>query len=118
MEDLLNETRAIQTRLPQRQKPQVTEEKAKIFAKLVLEEKVNAAIWLLDDDTSSRVLPVSAGVIKTLRHLHPDAKPSNDTMMLHGPFSHVNEIIFDEINANLVRKCATRTKGLHGSSEL
>ena len=44
MEDLLNETRTIQKRLPQRQKPQVTEEKAKIFAKLVLEEKVNAAI--------------------------------------------------------------------------
>ena len=27
---------------------------------------------------------------KTLRQKHPDAKPSNDTMMLHGPFSHVN----------------------------
>ena len=43
-------------RLPQRQKPQQTKEKAKIFAKLVLEGKVNAAIQLLDDDTSSGVL--------------------------------------------------------------
>ena len=43
-------------RLPQRQKPQQTEEKAKIFAELVLEVKVNAAIQLLDDNTSSRVL--------------------------------------------------------------
>ena len=40
-------------RLPQRQKRQQTKEKAKIFAKLVLEGKVNAAIQLLDDDTSS-----------------------------------------------------------------
>ena len=43
-------------RLPQRQKRQQTKEKAKIFAKLVLEGKVNAAIQLLDDDTSSGVL--------------------------------------------------------------
>ena len=55
---------------------------------------------------------------KTLRQKHPDAKPSNDTMMLHGPFIHVNEIIFDGINADLVRKCAIRTKGSHGPSGL
>ena len=39
-------------------------------------------------------------------------------MMLHGPFSHVNEIIFDGINANLMRKCTIRTKGLHEPSGL
>ena len=39
--------------------------KVKIFAKLVLEGKVNAAIRLLDDDSSSGVLPLSADVIKT-----------------------------------------------------
>ena len=94
------------------------EEKAKIFAKLVLKGKVNAAIRLLDDDTSSRIFPLSANVIKTLRSKHPDAKPSNDTMMLHGLFSHVNEMIFDGVNADLVRKYAIRTKGSHGPSGL
>ena len=79
VEGLLNEKRTIQKRLPQRQKPQTTEEKVKIFAKLVLEGKVNAAIRLLDDDSSSGVLPLSAEGIKTLRQKHPDAKPSNDT---------------------------------------
>ena len=39
-------------------------------------------------------------------------------MMLHGPFNHVNEIIFDGINAELVRKCAIRTKGFRGPSGL
>ena len=115
---LLNETRTIQKRLPQQQKPQSTEEKAKIFDKLVLEGKVNAAFRLLDDDTSNGVLPLSADVIRTLRQKHPDAKPSIDTTMLHGPFNHVNEIIFDGINADLVRKCAIRTKGSHGPSGL
>ena len=79
---------------------------------------VNAAIRLLDDDTNSGVLPFSANVIKTLRQKHPDAKPSNDTMMLHGSFKHVNEIIFDGVNTDLVRKCAIRTKGSHGPSGL
>ena len=45
--------------------------KAKIIAKLVLEVKVNAGIRLLNDDTSSRVLPLSADVIKKLRQNHP-----------------------------------------------
>ena len=44
VEGLLNETRTIQKRLPQLQKLQRTEEKAKIFAKLVLKGKVNAAV--------------------------------------------------------------------------
>ena len=114
----MNETRTIQKRLPQRQKPQSTEEKAKIFAKLVLEGKINAAIRLVDDDTSSRVLPLSAYMIKTLRQKNPNANPSNDTMMLHGSFNHVNEIIFDGVNADLVRKCAIRTKVSHGPSGL
>ena len=47
MEELLNETRTIQKRLPQLQKPQTTYGKAKIFAKFVLEGKINAAIRLL-----------------------------------------------------------------------
>ena len=115
---LLNETRTIQKRLPQQQKPQSTEEKAKIFDKLVLEGKVNAAFRLLDADTSNGALPLSADVIRTLRQKHPDAKPSIDIMMLHGPFNHVNEIIFDGIKTDLVRKCAIRTKGSHRPSGL
>ena len=57
-------------------------------------------------------------MIRTLRQKHPDAKPSNDIMMLHGPFNHVNEIIFDGTNADLVRKCAIRTKSSRGASGL
>ena len=49
-------------------------------------------------------------MIKILGQKHRDAKPSNDTMMFYGPFSEVNEIIFDGINAGLVTNCAIRTK--------
>ena len=98
---MLCSTTTLSERFPQRQKPQATEEKAKTFAKLVLEGKVNAAIQLLDDDISSGVLPLSAHVIKALLQKHPDAKPSNDTMMLHGSFNNINEIIFDKINADV-----------------
>lgn len=56
MEGLLNETRTIHKRLPQRQKPQTTQEKTRRFARLVFEGKINAAIRLLAGDTSSGVL--------------------------------------------------------------
>ena len=113
VEDLLNETITIQKRLPQQQKPQTTEQKPKRFAKLVLEGKIKATIWLLDGNTSSGGLLVSADAIKTLRQKHLDAKPLNHTMMLYGLLNDVNEVIFDRVNTDLVRKCAIRTRGLH-----
>ena len=84
----------------------------------MLQGKTNAVIRLLDDDTSSGVLSLSTDVIKTLRQKHLYAKPSNDTIMLHGTFNYVKEIIFDGVHADLVRKCAIRTKDLHGPAGL
>ena len=68
----------IQKNLHQQQKPQKGE-KSKIFAKLILEGKVNATIWLTDDDTSSGLLPLSVEVI---RQKDLDIKPSNDTICM------------------------------------
>ena len=116
VEGLLNEARSIQKMLSQQQKPQTTEGKVKIFAKLVLEGKINGAIRPLDDDTSYGVLPLLANGIKTLCQKYPDARLSNNSMMLHGPFIHVKKIIFDEVNAELVRKCAIKSKGSHEPS--
>ena len=45
-----------------------------------------------------------------IKTLHPYAKP-NDTTMLHGFFNHVNEVIFEEANSDLIKKCAITTKG-------
>lgn len=53
-------------------------------------------------------------MIKILLQNHPDAKLSNDAMMLYGPFILVNEIIFDEVNVDIVRKCVIRTKDSPG----
>ena len=49
-------------------------------------------------------------MIEALLQNHTNAEPSNDTMMLHGSFSHINNVIFDGVNANLERECAIRTK--------
>lgn len=49
-----------------------------------------------------------------IKTLHPYAKPSNDTTMLHGLFNHVNEVNFEEANSDLVRKCAIITQGSQG----
>ena len=113
VESLLNETRMIQERLPQWQKQQAAEEKAKRYAWLVLEGKWNAAIQRLVDDYSSGVLRLSVDMIKTFCQNKADGKPSNDTM-LHGSFNHAIKIIFDAVDADLARKCAIRTEGLYG----
>ena len=39
-------------------------------------------------------------------------------MMLHGPFNHVNDIIFDGVNVDLVRKCVIRTNVSHRPSRV
>lgn len=39
-------------------------------------------------------------------------------MILHGPLQPVNDIVFDGINAELIRKCGAKTKGSHGPSGL
>ena len=57
-------------------------------------------------------------MIRTLRQKHPDAKPSNDTLMLYGSFNLASKIIFDRVNADLVNKSAIRTRGSHGPSGL
>ena len=49
-----------------------------------------------------------------IKTLHLDAKPSNDTTRLYGIFNHVNEVIFEEVNSDLVRQCAIRSIGLQG----
>ena len=116
VEGLLNETRTIQKSLPQWQKPQTTEEKAKIFTCSWRKGKCSNSTsgWWYQEWSFAAFSQRD----KNFHQKHPDTKPSNDTMMFHGPFNHINEIIFDGINADLVRKCAIRIKGSHGPSGL
>ena len=119
VEALIEEATTIQTRMPQfSNKPRNIEELAKRFAKLMLEGKVNPAIRLLNESASGGVLPLTDEVFQNMQQKHPEGSPLNETMLLHGPVKKTNSVIFDDLNAELIRKCILKTKGSHGPSGL
>ena len=119
IQSLLDETRTLQDRLPNTMnKPMTNEELSKRFSRLMLEGKVNPAIRLLNNNVSGGVLPLTEEVLANLRAKHPEGSPINETMALQGPLIRHCEVIYDEINANLIRSCTIRTKGSHGPSGL
>ena len=117
VQDLFDEAKTIQARMKQvTHKARTDDELAKRFAKLMLEGKVNPAIRLLEVNATGGVLPLTDEVIGNLQQKHPAGKPTNDTMLLQGPLMKIHDVIYDDINAELIRKCATKTKGSFGPS--
>ena len=118
IEELLMETSAIQRRLADNNKRNMNnEEVARRFSKLMMQGKVNPAIRLLNEE-STGVLDLTDETMQGLLQKHPPASPINDDMILQGPSFPVNSIIYDNINASLIQKCAIKTKGAAGPSGL
>ena len=115
--DLLSEGVSLQNRLQNTSKTKSAEETARKFSRLMSEGKVNPAIRLLDKTTTG-VLKLTEETMQCLREKHPEAKPKYEDMLLQGPLRGVNAVIYDNTNADLIRKCAIRTKGASGPSGL
>ena len=110
---------AIQNRLQNGgSKVQNTEEIARKFSRLMMQGKVNPAIRLLDQETSPGILPLTDETLRCLQEKHPNAKPRYNEMLLNGPLRIINSVIYDNINGDLIRKCAVKTKGASGPSGL
>ena len=89
---------------------------ARRFSKLMIQEgKVNPALRLLNSN-SCGILPLHDETMQFLRQKHPFANPLNEIMILHGPIRMMEPIIYDTINADLIKKCALKTKGAAGPS--
>jgi hypothetical protein len=117
--ELIHECVAIQTRL-QKGESKVKENKeiARRFSRLMMQGKVNPAIRLLDQEISPGILSLTDETLKCLHDKHPNAEPKYNDMLLNGPLRIINTVIYDNINADLVRKCAIKTKGASGPSGL
>ena len=70
---LLKECRAIQSRLQSTWKPRSPEHVFRTFANLMLSGKVNAAMRLLDDTSTSGVLKLSEETLRELKAKYPEA---------------------------------------------
>ena len=113
LDTLVSECVAIQNRLQKVQhKPDHND---KVFAKLMLEGKVTAALRWVTDNTS-KPLPLSDDIISALQAKHPQNAPVSVNHLLVGPVPHVEPVIFDNIDGELIYKMSKTVKGSHGPS--
>ncbi|PFX30258.1 hypothetical protein AWC38_SpisGene4932 [Stylophora pistillata] len=110
---LLREGRIIQRRLTS-SKQTVTSNKAKVFANVVMKGQLHSAMRYLSSDDGGGILPLSDDVIRQLREKHPDAQEAQLGSLLFGPIEEVPTTLFLEIDGEMVREAALRTKGSGG----
>ena len=115
VDTLLREGRMIQRHLDRSPKADPPN-KAKIFAKLVMEGQIHSALRYLSEEDCGGVLPLSEQVMKQLTDKHPQAQQAKSGSVLFGPVEDVPAILYQQINGEMVREAALRTKGSCGPS--
>ena len=112
---LLREGMEIQRRLTKGKKTE--ENKEKVFVRLMLQGKVsNAMRWIGSQATS--VLDVTPDVVKTLQEKHPPPAPVGKGSLLLGAKQNVEDVIYENIDGDLIELCARKMSGSAGPSGL
>ena len=89
----------------------------KVFAKLVFEGQINAALRLVSESSSGGVLHLTDDVMEQLKENHPNPQPVKLSFLPFGPIHDaIPETLYSEINGDMVRQAALRTKGAGGPS--
>ena len=116
---LMKESRAIQHRLREnRSKHETEEHAAKVFAKLMLQGKVHAALRVLDKSANLGIAKMSEKTMEELLKLHPEAKEAAVPTLKEGEVPYFDPVIFTNINEASIAKAALRTRGAAGPSGL
>ncbi len=114
---LMTECRTIQSTLASK-KFMTQQHLSRTFANLMLRGKVNAALRLLDEQSSGGVLPLTEETLQDLRKKHPIAKEGNPAVMLDGDIPFVDPALFANIDESTIAKAAMNTNGAAGPSGL
>ncbi|CAB4036471.1 RNA-directed DNA polymerase from mobile element jockey-like, partial [Paramuricea clavata] len=85
VESLLREGRSIQKSLAKAKRTEPPN-KAKIFAKLVMEGQINSALRYLSEADCDGVLPLTDDVMRQLQEKRPEAQEAKLGSLLFGPF--------------------------------
>ena len=97
-------------------KTRTVEDIFKVFAKLVFQGKLSAAIKLLDSESSTGLLNLTPEVLEGLKEKHPEEADITDESLLYGPIDYIPPGVFDLINEKMIFDAATKTKGSPGPS--
>ena len=79
-----------------------------------MEGQINSALRFLSEDGGRGVLPLTDDVMTQLNEKHPTAKEAKLGSLLFGPVEDVPEIIYQEIDGEMIKEAALRTKGSGG----
>ena len=83
----------------------------------MLEGQINSALRFLNETTSGGVLALTDEVMTQLKQKHPIPQPAKLGSLLFGPIDdEFPESVYLEINGEMVRQAALRTKGAGGPS--
>ena len=110
---LLKQGTAIQTRLVS-SKPSAKHNE-QVLVRLMLQGKISAALKWIGSQRSG-LLDVDNNILETLRKKHPNASEVVDSALLKGPAVEVEDVIFDNIDADLIEKTAKSISGAAGPS--
>ena len=112
---LIREGRMIQQRIGRSRKADPPNT-AKIFAKLVMEGQINAALRYLSDSDSKGILPLTDDVMEQLHAKHPEPQEARLGSLLYGPIEDIPDCLYQQIDGEMIREAAARTKGSGGPS--
>ena len=88
---------------------------AKVFANLVMSGQINSALRYLSDNQGGGVLPLNDDVMRQLKEKHPNPQEACFGLpLLFGQMEDIPDLIYQQINGEMVRNAALRTKGSGG----
>ena len=79
---------------------------------------VNGALCFLTNNMSNEIVPLPDETLQILNLKHPEAQQAHQEAILHGPKKQIHSIVYEDIDEDLVKKAAIKTKGGCGPSGL
>ena len=116
--ELVNESETIQERLSSKNSQMDIEKLSSKFKQMMQKSNVNGGLRLLTNNMSNGILPLSDETLQILSLKHPEAQQAHHEAILQGTKRQMHSIIYEDIDEDLVKKAAIKTKGGRGPSGL
>ena len=81
------------------------------FKQLMQKNNVNGALRLLTNKMSNAILPLSDKTLQILSPKHPEVQQAHHEAILQGLKRQMHSIVYEDIDEDLIKKVALKTKG-------
>ena len=116
--ELVNESKTIQERLPSTNSQMNIEKLSSKFKQLMQKSNANGTLRLLTNNMSNGTIPLSDETLQMLSLKHPEAQQAHHEAILQDLKRQIHSTVYEDIDEDLVKKAAIKTKGGCGLSGL